>query len=364
VTGLAEPRVSGDRAPVTGGARSRGLGIPYPLVLALLAGLVLVAATAGIAAGSVSLPPGQVWGILLHSAHPALAAPDWPPVRETIVLDVRLPRVLLCAVVGAGLSVCGMALQALVRNPLADPMLLGVSSGATVGAVLVVVFHMAWFGRFSLPLAAFGGALLALVLVYFLARSGGRMTTVRLVLAGVATAEVLSAVAGYLVITSKDPHSAESAMRWMLGGLAGTTWTVLWIPAAAVLAGTAVLLGLSRRLNLLLAGEEAAASLGLDVHRFRAALFVLVALMIGTVVAVSGSIGFVGLIMPHVVRLLVGADHRRALPAVALLGAAFLIAADLAARILISPEEIPVGILTALVGGPFFLYLMKRKAPR
>src|SRR5690606_37693390 len=184
VTGLAEPRVSGDRAPVTGGARSRGLGIPYPLVLALLAGLVLVAATAGIAAGSVSLPPGQVWGILLHSAHPALAAPDWPPARETIVLDVRLPRVLLCAVVGAGLSVCGMALQALVRNPLADPMLLGVSSGATVGAVLVVVFHMAWFGRFSLPLAAFGGALLALVLVYFLAQSGGRMTTVRLVLAG------------------------------------------------------------------------------------------------------------------------------------------------------------------------------------
>src|SRR5690606_1576634 len=257
VTGLAEPRVSGDRAPVTRGARSRGPGIPYPLVLALLAGLVLVAATAGIAAGSVSLPPGQVWGILLHSAHPALAAPDWPPVRETIVLDVRLPRVLLCAVVGAGLSVCGMALQALVRNPLADPMLLGVSSGATVGAVLVVVFHMAWFGRFSLPLAAFGGALLALVLVYFLARSGGRMTTVRLVLAGVATAAVLSAVAGYLVITSKDPHSAESAMRWMLGGLAGTTWTVLWIPAAAVLAGTAVLLGLSRRLNLLLAGEEA-----------------------------------------------------------------------------------------------------------
>ncbi|WP_347813260.1 iron ABC transporter permease [Actinomadura sp. KC345] len=362
MTGLAEPRVSGDRGAVTGRAYRRRPGIPYALVLALLAGLVLAAATAGIAAGSVSLPPGQVWGILLHTVHPALAVPDWSPVRETIVLDVRLPRVLLCGVVGAGLSVCGMALQALVRNPLADPMLLGVSSGATVGAVLVVVFHVSWFGMFSLPLAAFGGALLALVLVYSLARSGGRMTTVRLVLAGVATAEVLSAVAGYLVLTSDDPRSAEAAMRWMLGGLGGTTWTVLWIPAAAVLAGTAVLLGLSRPLNLLLAGEEAAASLGLDVHRFRAALFVLVALMIGTVVAVSGSIGFVGLIMPHMVRLLAGSDHRRALPAVALLGAAFLIAADLAARTLISPEEIPVGILTALVGGPFFLYLMKRKA--
>ena len=338
--------------------------IPYPLLLGLLGALVVVAATAGIAAGSVRLPPAQIWGILLHRLHPALADPTWTPVRETIVLDVRLPRVVLCGVVGAGLSVCGMALQALVRNPLADPMLLGVSSGATVGAVLVVVLHVTWFGMFSLPLAAFGGALLALFLVYFLARSGGRMTTVRLVLAGVATAEVLSAVASYLVITSGDPHGAESALRWMLGGLAGTSWTVLWIPAAAVLAGTAVLLGLSRPLNLLLAGEESAASLGLDVHRFRAAAFVLVALMIGTVVAVSGSIGFVGLIMPHVVRLLVGADHRRALPAVALLGAAFLIAADLAARTLISPEEIPVGILTALVGGPFFLYLMHRKAAR
>ncbi|QKW36854.1 iron ABC transporter permease [Actinomadura sp. NAK00032] len=359
---MTEARGSGARTAAAAPAPRRRL--PYPLVLALLGALVLAAATAGISAGSVRLPPEQVWGILLHRLHPALAAPDWPPVRETIVLDVRLPRVLLCGVVGAGLSVCGMALQALVRNPLADPMLLGVSSGATVGAVMVVVLHAAWFGMFSLPLAAFGGALLALVLVYFLARSGGRMPTLRLVLAGVATAEVLSAVASYLIITSDDPRGAEAALRWTLGGLAGTTWTVLWIPAAAVLAGTAVLLGLSRPLNLLLAGEEAAASLGLDVHRFRAAAFVLVALMIGTVVAVSGSIGFVGLLMPHAVRLLAGTDHRRALPAAALLGAAFLIAADLAARTLISPEEIPVGILTALVGGPFFLYLMRRKAAR
>ncbi|WP_405548075.1 FecCD family ABC transporter permease [Streptomyces phaeochromogenes] len=335
---------------------------PYFLVLVGLGALVAVAATFAIAAGAVTVPAGQVWGILLHQVHPGLVEPTWPPVRETIVIDVRLPRVLLCAVVGAGLSVAGMALQALVRNPLADPMLLGVSSGASVGAVLVLVFNVTLFGVFSLPLAAFCGALAALVAVYFLARSGGRMTTVRLVLAGVATAEVLSAVASFLVVTSNDPHKTQSALRWMLGGLAGTTWTMVWIPAGAVLLGTAVLLGVSRPLNLLLAGEEAAAALGLDVHRFRTALFTLIALMIGTIVAVSGQIGFVGLILPHVVRLLVGADHRRALPAAALLGAAFLIAADLAARTLMSPEEIPVGILTALVGGPFFLWLMRRKA--
>ncbi|WP_416370465.1 FecCD family ABC transporter permease [Streptomyces sp. PR69] len=341
------------------GGRTR---IPYPLVLVLLGALLAATATAGIAAGSISIPAGQVWGILLHKLHPALADVTWTPVRETIVLDVRLPRVLLSAVVGAGLAVCGMALQALVRNPLADPMLLGVSSGAAVGAVLVLVCGVTLFGMFSLPIAAFCGALAALVAVYFLARSGGRMTTVRLVLAGVAMAEVLSAVASFLVVTSDDPHKTQAALRWMLGGLAGTSWTAVWIPVAAVLLGTAVLLGVCRPLNLLLAGEEAAAALGLDVHRFRGALFVLVALMIGAIVAVSGQIGFVGLIMPHVVRLLVGADHRRALPAAALLGAAFLIAADLAARTLMTPEEIPVGILTALVGGPFFLWLMRRKA--
>ncbi|WSA22493.1 iron ABC transporter permease [Streptosporangium subroseum] len=325
---------------------------------------VVVAATAAIAIGSVRLPPGEVWGILLHRLYAPLVDPTWTPVRETIVMDVRVPRILLCGVVGAGLSVCGMALQALVRNPLADPMLLGVSSGATVGAVVVMVLNISVLGAFSLPLAAFAGAFAALVLVYFLARTGGRMTTVRLVLSGVAVGEVLSAIASYLIITSGDPRKAESALRWMLGGFAGTTWDMVWIPAGAVLAGTCVLLGVSRPLNLLLAGEEAAAALGLNVHRFRGALFVLVALMIGAIVAVSGAIGFVGLMLPHVVRLMVGADHRRALPAAALLGAAFLITADLAARSVIAPEEIPIGILTALTGGPFFLWLMRRKAVR
>ncbi|MEU8775557.1 iron ABC transporter permease [Streptomyces sp. NPDC048606] len=340
----------------------RRRGAPYGIVLVVLGFLVIAAATAGIAVGSITVPADQVWSILLHRVHPALAEQTWTPVRETIVVDVRLPRVLLAGVVGAGLSVSGMALQALVRNPLADPMLLGVSSGASVGAVVVLVFNLTFLGMFSVPVAAFGGALAALVAVYFLARSGGRMTTVRLVLAGVAMAEVLSAVASFVVVTSSEPQKTQSALRWMLGGLAGTTWTTVWIPVAAVLIGTAVLLGVCRPLNLLLAGEEAAASLGLDVHRFRGALFVLVALVIGTIVAVSGQIGFVGLILPHVVRLLVGADHRRALPAAALLGAAFLMAADLAARTLMSPEEIPVGILTALVGGPFFLWLMRRRA--
>ncbi|WP_249383540.1 iron ABC transporter permease [Mycobacterium sp. DBP42] len=334
----------------------------YRLVIASLVALLLASMTAGVAAGSVSIPPQQVWAIVVHAIHPVLAEQSWPAVRESIVIDARLPRVVLGAVVGAGLAACGMALQAVVRNPLADPMLLGVSSGASVGAVAILVLGAGALQVVTLPLAAFVGGFLALVAVYFLARSGGRMTTVRLILAGVAVAEVLSALASLVIVTSDDPHKAQSAVRWMLGGLGGTTWRMVWIPALAVFVGVLVLLAASRPLNLLYTGEEAAASLGLEVHRFRAAMFVVVALMVGAMVAVSGTIGFVGLIMPHVVRLVVGADHRRALPAVVLLGAAFLVLCDIVARTVAAPEELPVGILTALVGGPFFLWLMRRKA--
>lgn len=334
----------------------------YRLVIASLVALLLTSMTAGVAAGSVSIPPQQVWAIVVHAIHPVLAEQTWPAVRESIVIDARLPRVVLGAVVGAGLAACGMALQAVVRNPLADPMLLGVSSGASVGAVAILVLGAGALHVVTLPLAAFVGGFLALIAVYFLARSGGRMTTVRLILAGVAVAEVLSALASLVIVTSDDPHKAQSAVRWMLGGLGGTTWRMVGVPALAVFAGVLVLLAVGRSLNLLYTGEEAAASLGLDVHRFRAAMFVVVALMVGAMVAVSGTIGFVGLIMPHVVRLVVGADHRRALPAAVLLGAAFLVLCDIVARTVAAPEELPVGILTALVGGPFFLWLMRRKA--
>jgi iron complex transport system permease protein len=334
----------------------------YAAVLTVLLVLLMTSMTIGVAAGSVAIPASQVWDIVVHQLGPISTEVTWSPARASIVLDARLPRVTLAAVVGAGLATCGMALQAVVRNPLADPMLLGVSSGASVGAVVMLVTGLG-LGVFVLPLAAFVGALTALIAVYLLARTGGRMTTVRLILAGVAVAEVLSAVASLLIVTSDDPHKAQSAVRWMLGGLGGTTWPTVWLPAVLVAAGTAVLLAVTRSLNLLYTGEETATALGLDVHRFRAGIFVVVALMVGAMVAVSGSIGFVGLIIPHIVRMLIGADHRRALPAAALLGASFLIACDVVARTIATPEELPVGILTALVGGPFFLWLMRRKAP-
>lgn len=328
----------------------------YPVVMLGLVLLLAAGMMAGLAIGSISVPPGDVVKAILHQ--------PVPQHYETIVLQVRWPRVLLGAVVGAGLGVVGMTLQALVRNPLADPFLLGVSSGASVGAVAVILTGATVFGFASTSVAAFGGALLALALVYVLSRAGGQITTTRLVLAGVAVAYVLSAITSLMLILSSSGDQARQVLTWLLGGLGGANWDALWLPMAVVLIGVVVLLAQARTLNVLLAGDEAATTMGVDVNRFRGQVFVLTSLVTGVLVAVSGPIGFVGLILPHAVRLLVGSDHRRALPATALAGASFLVIADMAARTLASPQEIPVGVLTALCGGPFFLWLIRRDARR
>ncbi|MCK0175947.1 iron ABC transporter permease [Mycolicibacterium sp. F2034L] len=329
-------------------------------LLVLLGGVVL----AGLAIGSIAIPPVDVARTLAHQLVPTLVDVTAPPHVETVVLQVRGPRVLLGAVVGAGLAVIGMTLQALVRNPLADPYLLGVSSGASVGAVGVIVTGATVLGAASTSVAAFAGSLAALALVYTLSRAGGQITTTRLVLAGVAVAYVLSAVTSLMLIMAESGDQARQVLTWLLGGLGGANWDALWLPLGAVLAGIVVLLAQARTLNVLLAGDEAATTMGVDVDRFRAQTFVLASLLTGILVAVSGPIGFVGLILPHAVRLVVGSDHRRALPAAALAGASFLVLADLAARTLAAPQEIPVGVLTALCGGPFFLWLIRREARR
>lgn len=334
------------------------------ITLVILAVLLLASLTAGLAIGSVHVPPGQVWGIVAQALGADLPEPAWSRARETIVLDVRAPRVLLGAVTGAGLAVVGTALQALIRNPLAEPYLLGVSSGASLGAVTVIVFGVTLFGPVSLSVAAFAGALGALLLVYATARTGGRITSVRLVLSGVAIAAVLTALLDLLLLTTDRGNETRAVLAWTLGGLGGVNWGTLWLPSTALLLGVAVLLAHARNLNLLLAGEEAATTMGLDVARFRARMFVLLSLVTGVLVAAAGPIGFVGLMMPHIVRLFVGGDHRRVLPTAALGGGVFLVWADIAARTVAAPMEIPVGVLTALCGGPFFLWLMRRDARR
>ncbi|AYG82608.1 Hemin transport system permease protein HmuU [Streptomyces hundungensis] len=335
-----------------------GSRLRYP---ALLGGLVLVllaAALAGLALGSVRIPAGQVLDIVTGAAEPG-------PYRA-IVLDVRLPRVVLGAVTGAGLAVIGTVLQALVRNPLADPFLLGVSSGASAGAVAVIVLGVGAGAAttVALPAAAFAGALTALVLVYALARRAGSLTGGRLVLAGVAVSYVLSALTSLILVTSARAEHVQEVLHWTLGGLGGARWDMLALPAAALTLGTLVLITLARPLDLLLVGEEGATVLGLDTGRFRAAVFVLASLLTGVLVAYSGAIGFVGLMVPHAARMVVGAAHRTLLPVAALGGAAFLVLADLAARTVAAPQDIPVGVLTALTGGPFFLWMLRGRGAR
>lgn len=338
--------------------------VRYPVVMLGLGLLLMAAMLAGLAIGSISVPPLEVLRTLLHQVVPTLVDPPAQQHYETVVVQARGPRVVLGAVVGAGLGVVGMTLQALVRNPLADPFLLGVSSGASVGAVAVILTGATLFGFASTSVAAFAGSLGALALVYLLSRAGGQITTTRLVLAGVAVAYVLSAVTSLMLIMSRTGDQARQVLTWLLGGLGGANWDALWLPLSVVTVGLAVLLAQSRTLNVLLAGDDAAITMGVDANRFRVQMFILTSLVTGVLVAVSGPIGFVGLILPHAVRLLVGSDHRRALPATALAGASFLVIADMAARTLASPQEIPVGVLTALCGGPFFLWLIRRDARR
>ncbi|UUU38494.1 FecCD family ABC transporter permease [Streptomyces sp. NBC_00162] len=340
-----------------------------PAVLVLLAALLAASAVAGLALGPVRIAPGQVLDIVLGG----LTGERRTGAFASIVWDVRMPRVLLGAVVGAGLAVAGTVLQALVRNQLADPFLLGASSGASAGAVLVIVFGAGAgagsgagagiagvAGGLGVPFAAFAGSLGALVAVYAMARRGGAMTTGRLILAGVAVQYILSALTSLVLVLAAHPDQVRSVLFWTLGGLGGARWDELALPAVALLAGTALLIALARPLDLLLAGEEGAHTLGLDTGRFRAAVFVLTSLVIGVLVAYSGAIGFVGLMIPHAARMVVGAGHRALLPVAALGGAVFLTLADLVARTAAAPEEIPVGVVTALVGGPFFLWMLRR----
>lgn len=345
----------------TATGRRPGL-LPLSLVLGLLAGALPVAATFGVIVGSVDVSFADTWRITVHRLLPGLVEPDWPRAHEAIVVTARAPRVLLAAMTGAGLAGVGAVLQTLVRNPLADPLLLGISSGATLGAVLVVIGGLTLFGAYSTPAAAFLGALGTLVAVYLLARTGRRMTVTRLILSGVVVGQVCSAAASLMIMMSGDPHASRAVQRWTLGGLGGTTWEDLPLAAVAVGVGLLVTAAATPALNVLQLGEEMAHGMGLRVHRFRALMFVTTSLATGVLVALSGPIGFVGLMMPHIARLLVGTDHRRAVPVAVLLGASFMIMADLAARTLAAPQEVPVGILTALCGAPFFLWLMRRDA--
>jgi iron complex transport system permease protein len=322
--------------------------------------IALIGGVACLQFGSERIPLGDVARILLSGGDETLMGASGVS-RSVIVLEVRLPRVLLAFLVGASLAAVGVALQALLRNPLADPYILGVSSGAALGAVLALQMGIGWaFAGFSaLHLFAFLGAGATIVTIYRVVVTEGRVPVHTLLLAGVIINAIISAL--ILFITSvSDSTSAFRMFFWLMGNLTTLGYAGLGALAVLVAVGIGLLCGQARNLNLLALGEEAARGLGLAVERVKLLIFLTTALVTGAVVAVSGLIGFVGMVVPHAVRMVLGADHRLLLPAAALFGGLFLMVADTVARSLLAPTELPVGVITALCGGPFFIYLLIR----
>lgn len=333
--------------------------LPLPLLLIGLATLLLILAAVSITRGAVAIPLTQCLNILLHHG-PADAQ------QQAVLLQIRLPRILLALLVGAGLGISGTAMQGLMRNPLADPSLIGISSGGALAATLVFLagdtaaLKLAQYpGVFLLPAAAFGGALVTTLAVYRLSQSAGRMMIAVVLLAGIAINAMANAFSALLTFFATDSQ-IRNVSFWKLGSLGGATWVSVAIMLPCVLIPVAVLSGQGRALNAFLLGEGEAFHLGLPVERAKRIIILMVALAAGASVAFTGIIGFVGLVVPHILRYLAGPDYRRLLPASALAGGVLLLAGDLISRTIVVPAELPIGIITALGGAPFFLYLLLR----
>jgi len=325
--------------------------------------LLLIAVLAGVAIGETAISPQVVLQVLANKLWAAGYVLD--PIDEGVVWNYRLTRALVAAACGAGLATCGVILQSLLRNPLADPYLLGISAGASTGAVLVALMGVGG-GLISLSAGAFVGAMAAFALVILLARASGSSSgTGQIILAGIAGSQLFNALTAFLITKSASSEQARGIMFWLLGNLSGVRWPSVWLAVPVVVTGLAVCLWHRRALDAFTFGTDSAASLGIPVRRVQVVLVGCAALVTAVMVSIVGSIGFVGLVIPHAVRLLLGTGHSRLLPASALGGALFLIAADVLSRTLIKGQVIPVGVVTALVGAPVFaLILIGRRNAR
>ena len=336
----------------------------YKCIIAILVPVAIASAVVAIGLGTTIFGAKDVLtSIIWH-----IVGREWDEssgitrIAYNMVWNMRIPRVLLGLTVGASLSVCGVAMQALVRNTLADPFGLGVSSGASATAALFMVFGVfSFLGRFALPLSAFLGAFVSIVFVYLIARVGGRINIPQMLLAGVAVAMIMDAVTSFITISAPNAFAVRNVDFWLSGSLAGAKWSYLTLPFIVMLICLIYLLFNYRALNALVLGEETAGTLGIPVAVLQRTLVLVASLLTGVAISVSGSIGFVGLMMPHLSRLIVGPDHKKVLPLSALLGGILVVWADVVARVAAAPEEMPVGLVTALVGAPFFVIMLKRK---
>ncbi|MGI9953089.1 iron ABC transporter permease [Moorellaceae bacterium AZ2] len=328
------------------------------ILILLLLVLLLTTMMVAVRVGAVHIPLTDLLRTLGMISGSGLAH---DPVNKAIIIELRLPRVVLAALVGASLGVAGATFQALFRNPMADPYVIGVSSGASLGATVAMLLALDFrlLGVGSVPVLAFAAALATVVLVYHLARTGNVVSIFTLLLAGIAVGSFLSAIVSLLVYFSGE--RLHQVVFWLMGGFSGSNWSYVRVAVPYFILGTGVVAFHARELNLLLLGEETAGHLGVEVERAKKLLLTGATLLTATAVSTSGVIGFVGLIVPHAVRLMAGPDHRFLVPASALAGATLLVAADALARTVLAPTELPVGLITALAGGPFFIYVLRNR---
>lgn len=314
----------------------------------------------GVSFGNVNIPVPEIYQIVLDGI--INGGQDFKEPAYDVVWILRMPRVLLAACVGGGLSICGVIMQAIVKNPLADPYILGISSGASFGATLAILLGVGiTFGENSVGIVAFAGAFSISLLVVFIANLGGKANSVKLLLAGMALSSVCSACSSFIVYFANSAEGMQSIAYWLMGSLAGAKWDQI-IVLGPIVVGTVLFFWLqSRILNLMLLGDEAAVTLGTDLHLYRQIYLLVSAIIVGFAVYSAGTIGFVGLIVPHITRMFVGTDHKMLIPVAALGGSIFLILADVLCRVIIPQTELPIGILISLIGAPCFVYLMIKR---
>ena len=336
----------------------------FIMALAALFGLLVFSVLAAITFGNADISIKEVYSVILREIFGIEKFADFAegPIHDVVWL-IRFPRVLLVLGVGMGLSVCGVIMQAVVKNPLADPYVLGISSGASLGATMAIILGIgSLFGGRFVGITAFIGAMATSFAVLFIANIGGRANSGKLILAGMAISAVCSAFSNFILYLAHNKNATQEVVNWTMGSLANTSWSEITVILPIVFAGTLIFWTQFRNLNLMLLGDETAITLGTDLHRVRTFYLILSSLLVGFAVYAAGMIGFVGLIIPHVVRMLFGTDHKKLIPLAALLGAVFLIWADVACRSILKNSEMPIGILCSIIGAPCFIYLMIRRS--
>lgn len=331
----------------------------------MIAALILLALSIilGVFAGSVSMNPVTVFQVLVnHISRHTVFEVTWPDSTDNIIWAIRFPRVLMAFFVGAGLSISGILMQAMTKNSLADPYVLGISSGASCGAVAVIMYgFFAFAGRFHIAVGAGVGALLAIMIAMRIASVGGKITSTQLVLAGIAVSAMFTAITNFMIYYTKTgSDKVKTAMYWMMGSLNGADWSAAIYLGIISLVCFVVIFFFADSLDVLMLGDDAATTLGVNLRLMKISVVVLCTFLTGAIVSVSGVIGFVGLIIPHITRSLIGPKHGRLIPAAILVGGVFAILCDLISRVIVSPEELPIGVLTALFGAPFFLFLIRQ----